>query len=69
MNVIVPLEFELAYYDVTVQHVSHYTIGSTPICHRPTEREAKHAFVSLDKIFKRSVLNKEDTICCGQENG
>ena len=25
MNVIARLEIELAYYDVTVQHVSHYT--------------------------------------------
>ena len=25
MNVIVQLEFELVYYDVTVQHFSHYT--------------------------------------------
>ena len=28
MNVIDRLEFELAYYDVTVQHVSHYPIGT-----------------------------------------
>ena len=27
VNVIVQLEFELAYYDVAVQHVSHYAMG------------------------------------------
>ena len=27
MNVIVRLEFELAYYDVAIQHVSHYSTG------------------------------------------
>ena len=25
VNVIAQLEFELSYYDITVQHVSHYT--------------------------------------------
>ena len=28
MNLIARLEFELAYYDVTVQHVSHYATGT-----------------------------------------
>ena len=27
MNVIAQLEFELAYYDVAVQHISHDTTG------------------------------------------
>ena len=30
INVIVQLEFELAYYDVTVQYISHYTIETSP---------------------------------------
>ena len=29
MNVIARLEFELAYYDVRVQYVSHYTLGTS----------------------------------------
>ena len=28
VNVIVRLEFELAYYDVTVQHISQYAMGT-----------------------------------------
>ena len=28
MVLVAKLEFELAYNDVTVQHVSHYTIGT-----------------------------------------
>ena len=27
MNIIAQLEFELAYYNVTVQHISHYIMG------------------------------------------
>ena len=30
VNVIAQLEFELAYYNVAVQHVSHYATGITP---------------------------------------
>ena len=29
-NVIVRLEFKIAYYDVAVQHVSYYATGTTP---------------------------------------
>ena len=27
MNIMIQLEFELAYYEVAVWHISHYTIG------------------------------------------
>ena len=30
VNIIAWLEFELAYYDVVVQHVNHYNMGVTP---------------------------------------
>ena len=30
VNVIAQLEFELTYYNVTVQHFSHYAIGTPP---------------------------------------
>ena len=30
MNISAQLEFELAFYDVTVQYVSHYTTGTSP---------------------------------------
>ena len=30
VNVIALLDFELAYYDVTVQHISHYATESLP---------------------------------------
>ena len=30
MNAVVGLEFELAYYDVTAQLVSHYASGTSP---------------------------------------
>ena len=29
MNIIVQLQFELTYYDVTVQHISHYARGTS----------------------------------------
>ena len=31
VNVIMRLELELAYYDVAVQHVNHYTKETTPV--------------------------------------
>ena len=31
VNIIAQLEFELAYYDVTVQYVSYYASGTIPI--------------------------------------
>ena len=31
-NIIARLEIELAYYDITVQHVSHYTMETPPFC-------------------------------------
>ena len=31
VNVIVRLEFELAYYDIAIQHVNHDTIKASPI--------------------------------------
>ena len=31
MNVIVWLEFKFAYYDVAVQHVSYYAMGTLPL--------------------------------------
>ena len=31
MNVIVRLEFELAYNNVAVQHIYHYTLGILPL--------------------------------------
>ena len=31
--VILPLEFELVWYDVAVQHISHYTTGPVPTSH------------------------------------
>ena len=38
-NVIAQLEFEIAKYDLAVQHFSHYTIGTTPdiFCVIPAE--------------------------------
>ena len=30
VNMIAPLEFELAYHDIAVQHVSHDTMGTPP---------------------------------------
>ena len=30
MNIIVQVEFELAHYDLTVQNVNYYTIGTHP---------------------------------------
>ena len=30
VNIIAQLEFELAYYDVTMQHISYYKIETTP---------------------------------------
>ena len=29
MNIIAQLEFELTYYDIAVQHISHYNTGIT----------------------------------------
>ena len=31
MNVLAQLEFELADYDIAVQHINHYTTGTAPI--------------------------------------
>ena len=31
VNIIAQLKFELAYYDVTVQQVSHFTLGTLPV--------------------------------------
>ena len=30
INVIVLLEFELTYYDIAVQHITHYAMGTLP---------------------------------------
>ena len=30
VNIMASLEFELAYYDFAVEHLSHYTMGSIP---------------------------------------
>ena len=31
MNLIAQLEFELAYYDIAIRHISHYTTGTPQI--------------------------------------
>ena len=48
MNVIVQLEFELTYYDVTIQHISDYATG-TPCISFITENEDS---IELPKVFQ-----------------
>ena len=52
-NVIGRLRFELAYYNVVVQHVSHYVMGTPPRlymcnCAQKTAEKKRHKHVDIN---------------------
>ena len=58
VNVIARLEFELAYYHVAVQHISHYAIAPLEI------RGQNRSIYSYRKVLLSAFTIKESAIFC-----
>ena len=58
MNVIVRLEFELAFYDVTVDHASHYATGNLPTWN--LRLFFKNSWVKICKVFDELASKNEN---------
>ena len=57
VNVIAGLEFELANYDITVQHVGHYTTETSPIQRRLLVLFVQLTSISVNfSLFLKSVF-------------
>ena len=54
MKVIAPLELELVYLDVTIQHISHYDIGN-PFSQEESKLVMKILFFKFTKVIQEFI--------------